>query len=196
MDKAVISFAKNVQIGDWILVKTHFNDSLGQDHEDGIYSIEKVLDMEVLVETGVYAPLTSTGNLIVDGVLASCYAVIDDQDLAHSAFLPLRFSHNIMKGFTYLWKQFTRLLSFRQSEAEVNVDTNTINKETVGTTAGDEEENEIIYEVLSENPKFALHKSEYRTKSGVKSEQGVHWYAETLYTLSSYILPSNLRYDN
>jgi len=49
-----------------------------------------VAKVEVTSHTGVFAPLTSTGNLVVDNVLASCYAVIDSQSIAHAAFAPVR----------------------------------------------------------------------------------------------------------
>ncbi|XP_022616781.1 tiggy-winkle hedgehog protein-like [Seriola dumerili] len=39
---------------------------------------------------GSYAPVTSHGTIIVDQVLASCYAVVGDHDLAHWVFAPVR----------------------------------------------------------------------------------------------------------
>ena len=45
---------------------------------------------------GAYVPLTEDGNIIVDGLLASCYAEVD-HDLAHLIMTPLqRFSEELM----------------------------------------------------------------------------------------------------
>ena len=38
---------------------------------------------------GVYAPLTFEGNIMVDGILASCYADISNTDLAHLSVIPV-----------------------------------------------------------------------------------------------------------
>ena len=38
---------------------------------------------------GAYAPLAMDGNIVVDGVLASCYAS-SDHDLAHIGMTPVR----------------------------------------------------------------------------------------------------------
>ncbi|XP_029002595.1 sonic hedgehog protein [Betta splendens] len=42
---------------------------------------------------GSYAPVTVQGTVVVDRVLASCYAVIEDHDLAHWALAPVRVAH-------------------------------------------------------------------------------------------------------
>jgi len=51
----------------------------------------EVTNVSETVAKGVYAPLTSAGTVIVDGVVASCYtAVGHSQQSIHKAFKPLR----------------------------------------------------------------------------------------------------------
>ena len=39
--------------------------------------------------SGAYVPLTEDGNIVVGGILASCYASFD-HDLAHLAMVPMQ----------------------------------------------------------------------------------------------------------
>jgi len=66
-----------------------------------------VAKVEMTSHTGVYAPLTNTGNLVVDDVLASCYAVIDSQSIAHAAFAPVRWWHSIEQSVGQLYRTIT-----------------------------------------------------------------------------------------
>ena len=52
------------------------------------------LDLYVLL--GAYVPLTEEGNIMVDGVLASCYASFD-HNLAHIVMAPLQWFPEIME---------------------------------------------------------------------------------------------------
>ncbi|XP_061774260.1 indian hedgehog B protein-like [Nerophis ophidion] len=46
--------------------------------------------------TGLYAPLTQHGSVVVNSVLASCYAAVDKHHLAHGVLAPLRFFYTLM----------------------------------------------------------------------------------------------------
>ncbi|XP_040003586.1 indian hedgehog B protein-like [Xiphias gladius] len=46
--------------------------------------------------TGLYAPLTQHGSIVVNGVLASCYAAVDNHHLAHGVLAPLRFFYSLI----------------------------------------------------------------------------------------------------
>ena len=46
--------------------------------------------------SGAYTPVTAEGNIVVDGVLASCYAFAD-HDLAHLAMTPIHLFHDLVE---------------------------------------------------------------------------------------------------
>lgn len=87
-------FARDIQPGDYIYVRRSVLDlSL---------TVEKVLRVRHHVDKGVFAPLTQEGTIVVDNILASCYAVVNSQKVAHWAFSPVRLYSN--------WKDFLRKL--------------------------------------------------------------------------------------
>ncbi|XP_057193572.1 indian hedgehog B protein [Triplophysa rosa] len=60
-------------------------------HEGGLRKrVSRITRVEVQEDQGAYAPLTAHGTLVVNGVMTSCYAVVNRQQLAHWAFAPLR----------------------------------------------------------------------------------------------------------
>ena len=71
----------------------------------------------IIFSSGAYAPLTEDGNIVVDGVLASCYASFD-HDLAHFAMIPMQWYpeitvwifgvNNCTPGYVDIAKEFGR----------------------------------------------------------------------------------------
>uniref|UniRef100_A0A8D0C1Z2 Hedgehog protein n=1 Tax=Salvator merianae TaxID=96440 RepID=A0A8D0C1Z2_SALMN len=80
-------FASLVQPGWYVLVT-----------EGGELRPARVDAVSVQVDVGAYAPLTSHGTLVVDGVMASCFALVQEQHLAQLAFWPLRLYRSLAGG--------------------------------------------------------------------------------------------------
>jgi len=76
-------FARDISVGDLVLVSQNTNKA-GQLNPSRVSKIEKQM------HKGAYSPLTETGNIVVDNILASCYASFDSQWVAHKAFSPIR----------------------------------------------------------------------------------------------------------
>lgn len=74
-----VQFAKMIQKGDFVKVWS-----------DGKLVAAEVTSISISNERGSIAPLTNEGNIIVDGVLASCYALLEDHELADSIFWPAK----------------------------------------------------------------------------------------------------------
>lgn len=67
--------ARHVQLGDWV------------------YTVDgraTVIDIGMTVEYGMYAPVTMSGEMIVDGVVVSCFTSIVNERVATALLAPLR----------------------------------------------------------------------------------------------------------
>lgn len=72
-------FADRVKVGDRVLIHNRLQPE-----------IDTVISTEAILKRGVYAPLTREGTVVVDGIVASCYAVVDSQSIAHWSYAPFR----------------------------------------------------------------------------------------------------------
>ncbi|XP_035533635.1 indian hedgehog B protein-like [Morone saxatilis] len=82
-------YASEAQPGQCVLVS---EGEAGQKHSEG--RLSRITQVSVRESRGAFAPLTQQGTLVVDGVVASCYAVVEQHSLAHWAFSPLRLIHS------------------------------------------------------------------------------------------------------
>lgn len=94
-------FGSEVQVNDRILVRDMLDPTeTNEVDETTRLRWDRVVKIDLVLEEGVYAPLTREGTIIVDDVVASCYAVISSQNIAHYAFLPFRLWSSLRSVFT------------------------------------------------------------------------------------------------
>lgn len=94
-----VDLAKMTQRGDKVKV-----------WKDGKLVEAEVSNVSISEERGVIAPLTEEGNIIVDGVLASCYALLNDHEFANTVFWPAKF----------IYRYFPSLLNNEKSQEGVH----------------------------------------------------------------------------
>ncbi|XP_050438986.1 sonic hedgehog protein [Adelges cooleyi] len=85
---------------------------------------ERVVEVRHMERRGLYAPLTVDGTVIVDDIVASCYAVIHSQRIAHWAFLPARMAaaaQTSLKGF--IWRLAHPLATSVPNQLEITAPT-------------------------------------------------------------------------
>ncbi|KAF8790028.1 Sonic hedgehog protein A like protein [Argiope bruennichi] len=108
--KAVATYARDVKIGHFIYVVSETS-SL----QKARISFEKVIKVTVSRKVGIFAPLTLHGTIVVNNVVASCYAVISNHQLAHIVFLPMRILHNFKQAGLYFLQEL-HLLKLNSSK--------------------------------------------------------------------------------
>ena len=83
LEKLEVKFASEVKISD-VLITANGDKSM-------------VVDISYMMQRGVFAPVTHSGTIIVDGILVSCYASFPNHHVAHLATAPLRGYYSICK---------------------------------------------------------------------------------------------------
>ena len=60
------------------------------DPKNGVQNEEMIQSITIVTVKGYAAPLTISGTMLIDNILTSCYAVVDNHYLAHSSMAPVR----------------------------------------------------------------------------------------------------------
>lgn len=150
---------------------------------------DQIVSVDYITRKGIYAPLTREGNIVVNSVVASCYAVISDHYMAHMSFAPVRW-------FSYLNEWFFGLrpatpLNQRTVEA--------MKRNHLFYTVKDTQSQQTQQEQQTTQNATYLDKTISRVitttqKSQTITQRQIHWYPSMLYQIAKYILPTRFLY--
>ncbi|OCT75496.1 hypothetical protein XELAEV_18030676mg [Xenopus laevis] len=145
-------FASNIQPGDLIYTA---------DPKTMTLKAVKVEKVDLEEDTGAYAPLTAHGTVVIDQVLASCYAVIEEHTWAHLAFAPLRFGMSLS---SYIYPRDSSPPSGLQPHHQVD---------------------------LQSHHQVDLQSHHQVDLQSHHQLEGIHWYSQLLYQIGTWLLDSN-----
>lgn len=97
LNSSEIVYAETLSTGNKLIVHSRNGDKF----QDKVIKVTKVF------RTGVYAPLTTTGTVIVNDIVVSCYAVVNSHYLAHYVLMPFRFTIYVKNYVFKLWQMIT-----------------------------------------------------------------------------------------
>uniref|UniRef100_T1IHY2 Hedgehog protein n=1 Tax=Strigamia maritima TaxID=126957 RepID=T1IHY2_STRMM len=80
-------FAGDVRVGNHVYVI----------HENNKPVLEKIISVSSSKETGIYAPLTQHGTVIVNDVLVTCYATFGHSVVSHWVMAPVRILYTVLR---------------------------------------------------------------------------------------------------
>ncbi|KAM3618845.1 uncharacterized protein V6R79_025752 [Siganus canaliculatus] len=169
-------FASRAKAGDCVLIHK----------ADGHIRPSQIISVSVEESVGVYAPLTDAGTVFVNGVLASSYALVEDHQLAHRAFGPVRLFSSFKQ---LLWGETTREDQMTDDEAACMGTTrhcsSLVGEEKAGVYVMDGILNK--QNNLSESVRMGMEEKH----SLERQTTVVHWYARLLYTLGCVFLDAS-----
>uniref|UniRef100_A0A914DVA1 Uncharacterized protein n=1 Tax=Acrobeloides nanus TaxID=290746 RepID=A0A914DVA1_9BILA len=100
MSKIRVVYAENVHIGDCLL----------RQMPNGGFTPARVTQIQILEEIGIFAPMTESGNIVVNGILASCYNIVKSQSLMHTLLQFIQTTEqNIRSVFSNINERFDEL---------------------------------------------------------------------------------------
>lgn len=168
--------------------------------DNGPFKLVRVVEIKSEMRVSAYAPLTNAGTMIVDGVVVSCYAHLNNQNLAHLGFLPVRIFDKLYTVYfkirdNYLGKS-ERMDELSKSELSKSEEINQINKQPIKV------DRRIVNSKLLHlfdrnhlNDTISTNKLQYDLHKSIRPQQGIHWYAYLLFYLSKLIVPMDYIYQ-
>lgn len=169
-------FASRAKAGDCVLIHA----------AEGPVRPSRIISVSVEESMGVYAPLTETGTLFVDGVLASSYALVEHHRLAHWAFLPLR----LLSSFNQLlWGEATKEQQMTDGQTACTKTPFYCSTLATQDKTGIYVNNGILNKQNNMSEPLRMEIKE-RCSSHSKTSD-VHWYARLLYSFGCVFLDSN-----
>lgn len=163
---------------------------------------DQIVSVNYVTRKGIYAPLTREGNIVVNSVVASCYALISDHDLAHMSFAPVRWLSYLNEWIIGLKPQTP--LSQRTLEAINRMGSSTTSTtilNTSSTTQLDTQTKLSTSTIITNSEPTATSKdinTFYANDDSVErtpsASREINWYASMLYSIARFILPIRYMY--
>ncbi|CAF4077252.1 unnamed protein product, partial [Rotaria sp. Silwood1] len=67
--------------------------------DDGVLSQSLVIRVSIQIKIGYFAPLTTSGTLLVNNVVASCFSHVHNHEMAQLSMTPVRWYYKITRYF-------------------------------------------------------------------------------------------------
>lgn len=148
---------------------------------------DQIVSVNYVTRKGIYAPLTREGNIVVNSVVASCYAVISDHELAHMSFAPVRWLSYLSEFLSSLNPHSHRI----DNEASRSLPSSTQQSDTLTKHIIGERQDDILT--------GASQSTDSRLGNPVDTNatattRVIHWYPSMLYRIARFILPTRYLY--
>ena len=105
--------AKEIKIGDLLYFV----------HEMSVRTVS-ITKVTSVVMKGYCAPLTTSGTLVVDGFVVSCYSNIDSHIIAHASMAPLRVYYRLKMVFSFIfYNQCSKEVNAKKNSSEQELET-------------------------------------------------------------------------
>lgn len=151
---------------------------------------DQIVSVNYVKRKGIYAPLTREGNIVVNSVVASCYAVISDHELAHMSFAPVR------------WLSFLNEFLFGLKSPPLLVDRH--GGAITSFVTPSQRTNTQTKHITGRESRYDIPKNISRDLNGTLKSRAdeiftttsreIHWYPSLLYRIARFILPTRYLY--